>query len=43
MPLIYTMGVFSIKLSVLLFYRRLFGPNRFMQRIIAAFVWYEVV
>jgi hypothetical protein len=43
MPLIYTMGVFSIKLYALLFYRRLFGPNWFMQHMIVAFVWYKVV
>lgn len=43
MPIVYTLCILFIRLSILFFYRRLFGPNRNLQRIVSAFVWYEAI
>ncbi|KAI5847041.1 hypothetical protein DFP73DRAFT_543950 [Morchella snyderi] len=43
MPILYNVGVFFIKLSLLLFYRRLFGPNRLLQRLVIIFIIFQVI
>lgn len=41
MPIMYNTGVFFIKLSHLLFYRRLFGKARTLQRIVTMLILFQ--
>lgn len=43
MPILYNVGVFFIKLSHLLFYRRLFGQARTLQRMVKVLVAFQVM
>ncbi|KAG0633165.1 hypothetical protein HOY80DRAFT_1141627 [Tuber brumale] len=43
LPIVHTLGLFPIKMSLILFYRRLFGPNRSMQRVVKGFMIFETI
>ncbi|KAA8902684.1 hypothetical protein FN846DRAFT_74884 [Sphaerosporella brunnea] len=43
LPLVYTLGVAILKISILLFYRRLFGHRKRLQRIVLAFIAFQLV
>lgn len=42
LPTVYSLGVVAIKVSILLFYRRLFGANRRMQRVVMGLIIFQV-
>lgn len=41
MPILYNLNVFFIKLSVLLFYRRLFGEDQTLQRLVKVLIFFD--
>ncbi|CUS11602.1 unnamed protein product [Tuber aestivum] len=43
LPIIHTLGLYPIKISLLLFYRRLFGPHRSLQRAVRYFIIFETI
>ncbi|PWW74261.1 hypothetical protein C7212DRAFT_365278 [Tuber magnatum] len=43
MPIVHTLGLYPIKMSLLLFYRRLFGPNLPLQRVVRLFMIFETI
>jgi len=43
LPIVYSLGVFSVKFSILLFYRRLFGMKRNMQRLVLWFIAFQAI
>lgn len=43
MPILYNINVFFIKLSLLLFYRRLFGQDRKLQLLVKALILFQAI
>ncbi|RPB00766.1 hypothetical protein L873DRAFT_1678860 [Choiromyces venosus 120613-1] len=43
LPVLHTLGVYPIKMSLLLFYRRLFGRDSLLQRIVKGFIIFETI
>jgi hypothetical protein len=43
LPLIYSLSVAIIKVSILLFYRRLFGTRKKLQRVVTGFMGFHII